>query len=205
VDDEDLPTPRIHKQVHVDVYLRPLTPQDAAALLRVRTRNKDFFEPWEPVQSARHFTLQGQREEIERARQDSRRDVRYAFGVFLTEGDDLIGRVALSNVSRGAWQNATLGYYIDESHTGKGYATEAVRLTLQFAFGPAGLHRVQAAVLPRNVASRRVLEKAGFIREGRSTKYLQINGVWEDHEIFAVTADDWLADERQRSVLRQSA
>jgi ribosomal-protein-alanine N-acetyltransferase len=135
--------------------------------------------------------LQGQREEIERAAADARRDVRYAFGVFLKESDALIGRVALSNVSRGAWQNATLGYYIDEAHNGHGYATEAVRLALQFAFGPAGLHRVQAAVLPRNIASRRVLEKAGFSREGRSTKYLQINGVWEDHETFAMTLEDW--------------
>lgn len=111
--------------------------------------------------------------------------------MFLTRHDELIGRVALSNVSRGAWQNATLGYYIDKASTRKGYATDAVRLALQFAFGSAGLHRVQAAVLPRNVASRRVLEKAGFVREGRSTKYLQINGVWEDHEMFAVTAEDW--------------
>jgi [ribosomal protein S5]-alanine N-acetyltransferase len=173
------------------VYLRPLTAQDAPALLEVRTRNKAFFEPWEPAQSARHFTLQGQREEIERAAADARRDVRYAFGVFLKENDVLIGRVALSNVSRGAWQNATLGYYIDEAQTGRGYATQAVRLALQFAFGPAGLHRVQAAVLPRNVASRRVLEKASFSREGRSTKYLQINGVWEDHEMFAITKEDW--------------
>jgi ribosomal-protein-alanine N-acetyltransferase len=101
----------------------------------------------------------------------------------------------LSNVSRGAWQNATLGYYIDEAHTGRGYATDAVRLSLQFAFGSASLHRVQAAVLPRNVASRRVLEKAGFSREGRSTKYLQINGAWEDHEMFAVTREDWPLDQ----------
>jgi [ribosomal protein S5]-alanine N-acetyltransferase len=160
-------------------------------LLRVRTRNKDFFEPWEPAQSSRHFTLQGQREEIERSLVDAQRDVRYAFGVFLRQSDELIGRVALSNVSRGAWQNATLGYYIDELHNRRGYATEAVQLALEFAFGSAGLHRVQAAVLPRNVASRRVLEKAGFGREGRSTKYLQINGVWEDHEMFAVTREDW--------------
>lgn len=98
--------------------------------------------------------------------------------------------MALSNVSRGAWQSATLGYYIDEAHTGRGFATEAVLLALQFAF-EIGLHRVQAAVLPRNVASRRVLEKAGFHREGHSTRYLQINGVWEDHEMFAITAEDW--------------
>ena len=135
--------------------------------------------------------MQGQREEIERAQDDARRDHRYAFGVFLSSNDELIGRVALSNVSRGAWQNATLGYYIDQAHTGRGYATEAVRLTLEFAFEQAGLHRVQAAVLPRNEASRRVLEKAGFLREGRSTKYLQINGIWEDHEMFAITAEEW--------------
>jgi ribosomal-protein-alanine N-acetyltransferase len=135
--------------------------------------------------------LQGQREEIERAQDDARRDHRYAFGVFLSSNDELIGRVALSNVSRGAWQNATLGYYIDQAHTGRGYATVGVRLTLEFAFEQAGLHRVQAAVLPRNEASRRVLEKAGFLREGRSTKYLQINGIWEDHEMFAITAEEW--------------
>lgn len=99
-------------------------------------------------------------------------------------------------MARGAWQNATLGYYIDKAHNGRGYATDGVRSVLDFAFGQAGLHRVQAAVLPRNVASRRVLEKAGFSREGRSTKYLQINGVWEDHEVFAVTAEDWHARER---------
>jgi ribosomal-protein-alanine N-acetyltransferase len=168
-----------------------LTAADASALLGVRIRNKQFFEPWEPVQSARHFTLQGQRDEIERARDDAQRDMRYAFGVFLQSSHELIGRVALSNVSRGAWQNATLGYYIDLAHNGRGYGTQAVRQALRFAFEQAGLHRVQAAVLPRNDASRRVLEKAGFAREGRSTKYLQINGVWEDHEMFAVTAEDW--------------
>lgn len=157
----------------------------------MRTRNRDFFEPWEPTQSARHFTLTGQRDEIDRSLSDAKRDVRYAFGVFLTANDELVGRVALSNVSRGAWQNATLGYYIDEAHNHRGYATDAVKLALRFAFSSAGLHRVQAAVLSRNVASRRVLEKAGFTREGRSTKYLQINGVWEDHEMFAVTAEDW--------------
>jgi [ribosomal protein S5]-alanine N-acetyltransferase len=157
----------------------------------LRTRNKDFFEPWEPVQSARHFTLPGQRDEISRAIADSEQDTRYAFGVFLTADDRMVGRVALSNVSRGAWQNATLGYYIDEAHTRRGLATQAVLLTLQFAFEQAGLHRVQAAVLPRNAASRRVLEKSGFHREGRSMKHLQINGVWEDHEVFAITAEDW--------------
>jgi [ribosomal protein S5]-alanine N-acetyltransferase len=99
--------------------------------------------------------------------------------------------VALSNVSRGGWQNATLGYYVDERHNGCGYATQAVRLILDFAFGRARLHRVQAAVLPRNVASQRVLQKSGFSREGRSTKYLQINGVWEDHDVYAITAEDW--------------
>lgn len=173
------------------MYLRPLTTRDAPALLDLRTRNKRFFEPWEPTQSRRHFTLEGQREEIDRATADARRDARYAFGIFIHANDELVGRVALSNVSRGGWQNATLGYYVDEAHNGRGYATQAVRLILDFAFGRARLHRVQAAVLPRNVASQRVLQKSGFSREGRSTKYLQINGVWEDHDVYAITAEDW--------------
>ena len=118
----------------------------------------------------------------------------YAFAVLdIDRGDRLIGRVALSNVVRGPWQNATLGYWIDKDALGMGHATRAVRLVLRFAFEHAGLHRVQPAIIPRNQRSVRVAEKAGFRLEGRALRYLKINGTWEDHDVYALTAEDWKA------------
>jgi len=92
---------------------------------------------------------------------------------------------------RAAWQNCTIGYFVDQSRNGRGYATEAVGLASGFAFGEGGLHRVQAAVMPRNAASIRVVEKNGYRFEGLARRYLQINGLWEDHNIYAMTAEEW--------------
>lgn len=115
----------------------------------------------------------------------------YAFGIFEAGTGALAGRVSLSNIVRGAWDNCTVGYYVDRERNGRGYATEALRLATGFALSDAGLHRVQAGVMPRNTASIRVVEKNGFRFEGLARHYLQINGVWEDHNIYAMTAEDW--------------
>lgn len=96
-----------------------------------------------------------------------------------------------SRTWRGAWQNAVLGYFVDADQNGKGFATEAARLALGFAFGHAGLHRVQAGVMPRNERSIRVLAKTGFRNEGVALRYLEIGGMWEDHIIFAITREEW--------------
>ncbi|MBI3725865.1 GNAT family N-acetyltransferase [bacterium] len=95
-----------------------------------------------------------------------------------------------SSSGRGPFRNAHLGYWIDREHQGRGLTTEAVRLLLAFAFGPLALHRVQAAVMPRNRASCRVLEKAGFRREGLARRYLMIDGKWRDHLIYAITIEE---------------
>jgi [ribosomal protein S5]-alanine N-acetyltransferase len=102
-----------------------------------------------------------------------------------------VGRVSLSTVVRGAWQNANIGYFVDRERGGRGFATWAVRETLAFAFRWANLHRVQAAVMPRNVRSIKVVEKNGFNPEGLATRYLKIAGSWEDHQIHAITAEEW--------------
>lgn len=177
--------------LHTDaIYLRPLELQDAAELLELRLRNQDFLAPFEPIRPASHLTLEGQQQQVADAVRDFAAGTGFAFGVFLSETDEMIGRIALSNVVRGAWQNATLGYFMDQDCNGKGYTTAAVRLALQFAFSDGKLHRVQAAVMPRNLASIRVLEKNGFRHEGLSLRYLQIYGKWEDHVILAITAED---------------
>jgi ribosomal-protein-alanine N-acetyltransferase len=103
----------------------------------------------------------------------------------------MIGRIALGGVLRGAFQNGYLGYWIDADRQGRGLMTEAVRAATEFALSAAALHRVQAAVMPRNMASQRVLEKAGYRREGLAMRYLCIAGTWEDHLIFATTTEDW--------------
>jgi [ribosomal protein S5]-alanine N-acetyltransferase len=103
----------------------------------------------------------------------------------------IVGMIQLSSVSRGVWENATLGYWVAESRNGRGVATEAVAQAVAFAFGRLGLHRVQAGVMPRNLRSLRVLEKNGFRHEGVAERYLRIAGRWEDHAILALTFEEW--------------
>jgi ribosomal-protein-alanine N-acetyltransferase len=121
-----------------------------------------------------------------------------AFTFLVTQrGDDdgagtrILGRVALTHVVRRAEQSAALGYWIDVDHQRRGLMTESVAGTLGFAFGPAGLRRVQASVMPRNVASVRLLQQLGFRVEGFAERYLKIAGRWEDHLLFALAAEDW--------------
>ena len=173
-------------------YLRPLELSDAEALLGLRLKNRSFLTAFEPTRAARAFTLTEQRSELARDEGLRRDDLRYVFGIFLRERDVLVGRVSVDNIVRGGWQNATLGYFVDREHNGRGIATEAVGGAVGFAFSEAKLHRVQAGVMPRNIASIKVVEKLGFRFEGLALRYLQINGVWEDHNIYAVTAEEWL-------------
>jgi [ribosomal protein S5]-alanine N-acetyltransferase len=169
------------------IALRYLQTEDAPNLLAFMEENRGFLEQWEPVRDEAFFTLDAQRADIEADLDHVAADRRHAFGIFT--GDELVGRIALSQIFRGIFQNAYLGYSIGERWNGQGLATEAVRVTVDFAFGELGLHRVQAAVMPRNAGSIRVLEKNGFRREGYAVGYLCINGVWEDHHIFARTRD----------------
>jgi ribosomal-protein-alanine N-acetyltransferase len=173
------------------ITIRPFTLSDVKSMLELLQRNRSFLQPFEPIRPETYFTYAGQRLAIEQAIEQWKKDQGYSFGIFLKKGDSLIGRVNLSNVVRGAWQNCTIGYFLDEQMQGKGYMTEAVKLAVQYAFATAGLHRVQAAIMPRNLASKRVIEKAGFRYEGISKRYLYINGKWEDHEIYAITSEEW--------------
>ena len=157
----------------------------------MRARNRDFFAPYEPVGAFIAATLAEQTERLETECSEWDADKGFPFGIFDLSAQELVGRIALSHVVRGGWQNAVLGYYVDRERNGNGYATEAAQLMVGFAFERAGLHRLQAGVLPRNTPSIRVLEKAGFRYEVTSPRYLEINGVWEDHALFAITKEEW--------------
>ena len=172
--------------------IRPFVPGDVAELLALRVANRPFTEPFEPRRPASFYTMAGQAHEVGLDERAWTAGSGYAFAVLdARAGDRIVGRVALANVVRGAWGNATLGYWVDEAVRGRGHATAAVRAVLRFAFEEARLHRVQPAIMPRNAPSRRVVEKAGFRHEGRALRYLEIDGVWEDHDIFAITAEEF--------------
>jgi ribosomal-protein-alanine N-acetyltransferase len=174
--------------------IRPLALGDVPEFADAVVANRGHTEPWEPIHVEAHYTRAGQEEIVRRDVEAWEQRLGYAFAVLdRSDGDRIIGRIALGNVVHGAWGNATLGYWVAAAAGGRGHATEAVRLICGFAFERAGLHRVQPAVIPRNIRSIRVVEKAGFRREGRALRYLQIAGRWEDHDIFAMTSEDWQA------------
>jgi [ribosomal protein S5]-alanine N-acetyltransferase len=172
--------------------IRPLEASDLPALVESRLRNRAFLTEWEPDRAESFFTPAGQARELALDDAAWRTATGFPFAILDAAQDDrLIGRVALANVVRGVWQNATLGYWVSADAGSRGHATAAVGLVLRFAFEVAGLHRIQPAIMPRNVRSRRVVEKCGFRHEGVALRYLRINGVWEDHDLYAMTVEDW--------------
>ena len=171
------------------VVLRALTPEDAGALLELLLRNRRHFAATEPLRDDDWFTLKRQRHEIQKQAAARAAGQSLAFGVF-ADGR-LAGRIALNSIVRGAFLNAYLGYAIDREHAGRGIGTAAVRQAVSHGW-EAGLHRVQAAVSLDNAASRRVLEKVGFRREGLARRYLRLAGRWTDQELWAITTEDEL-------------
>ncbi|MBC7644845.1 MAG: GNAT family N-acetyltransferase [Thermoleophilia bacterium] len=166
--------------------LRRIALADAEELADFHRRNRDFLAPFDPVRPESYYHVDGLRERIERAHADEgERLIDFA----IIRDRDIVGKIALSNVSRGAFQSATVGYSIDEACNGHGYATIAVKLAVDHAFRLLQLHRIEAGTLLDNIASQRVLEKAGFARIGISHQHLRINGSWRDHMLFARVAD----------------
>ncbi|ASA25072.1 GNAT family N-acetyltransferase [Paenibacillus donghaensis] len=171
------------------IYIAPLELKDAGSLLRLRVENRSSHQRYEPLREEDYYTLASQEELIRQRMSDAEQDRGYMFGIFLLEGE-LIGQITLSNIVRGVGQFADLGYVMDQRHQGNGYMSAAVALALDFAFRALALHRVQAAILLHNDASRRVLEKNGFQAEGIARRFIRINGGWQDHRTYAILADD---------------
>jgi [ribosomal protein S5]-alanine N-acetyltransferase len=174
------------------LVLRPPRPSDIPALRRLLIENAEHLRPWSPAAAAGHdpLSLVEMTRSITRQRRLWREDRAYTLLIERREPEGrLVGRVVLSEVVRGAFENAYLGYWIDRNHQGAGLMSEAVQAVVRFAFDELRLHRVQAAVIPKNVGSRRVLAKAGFREEGLALRYLQIAGSWQDHVLHAITSD----------------
>jgi ribosomal-protein-alanine N-acetyltransferase len=178
------------------ISLRPLTLHDAPRMLALYQSNASLLAPWDPIRPAHFYSLAHQEDEIRVGLAAEAADRGYSFGIVVNQSGLLVGRLRLSNIVRGVFQNAYLGYWIDGFHAGRGLMTEAVGLALHQAFGDLRLHRVQAATLTNNAGSIAVLLKNGFRREGLAERYLLIAGHWQDHLLFAITAEDWQAHQR---------
>ncbi|HKI99005.1 MAG TPA: GNAT family protein [bacterium] len=174
------------------LLLRPLDPDDARPLLDYVLENRAWLAPWEPAHPASYFTVEGQRNILYQCLEDRRNETGVLFGIFERDNSHapLCGRISVSGIVRGIWQNGFVGYSIAASRARQGYMTEALRRMVLFGFGELGLHRLQASIIPRNAASLRVAQNARFRYEGRAMRYLKINEAWEDHEIYAITADE---------------
>ena len=158
---------------------------DYAEWAALREASRDFLTPWEPTWPADDLTRASFRRRIKRYAEDQRSDLAYPFFIFRKGDNRLIGGLTLSNIRRGCAQAGSLGYWMGAAYARQGHMTAAVAAVLTFAFGTLRLHRVEAACIPANVASIRLLEKTGFRREGFARQYLCIDGLWQDHLLFA--------------------
>jgi [ribosomal protein S5]-alanine N-acetyltransferase len=168
------------------IYIRLLTVADAEEMVKLQVENRSFFAKFAMERSDDFYTVESQRKRLQQLSENANQDLDYYFGIFTNEDDLLIGTINLFSVIRGSIQSAFVGYFLDQKHNGKGYTTEAVHLIVNYAFEELKLHRVEAGVMPHNIASIRVLEKAGFEKEGLARKNVKINGKWEDHQQMAI-------------------
>lgn len=169
-----------------DIYIRQLELSDAEDLLKLEVENRDFFQLYAPLKDEKFYTLDGQVERIKNWVIQAEQDSVYAFGIFLTDSKQLIGNVTLSEVARGNYQSCWIGYSLDRKQNGKGYMTKAVKLVVDYGFNDLKLHRIEAGVMPHNIPSMKVLEKAGFHKEGIAIENVKINGKWENHQTLAI-------------------
>jgi ribosomal-protein-alanine N-acetyltransferase len=172
------------------IFIRFFEDTDAEALLDLHLRNGEFFQKYSPTFSDDFYTLDSKRKYISSSIKQREEDKAYSFGIYLKDNGKLIGDISLYHISRGSLQRCLIGYSLDKQYNGRGYTTEAVYLAVEFAFNELNLHRVEAGVMLSNIGSMRVLEKAGFHKEGIEQKGVKINGKWEDHQIFATISDN---------------
>jgi len=171
------------------VMLRAPVLGDYPQWAKLREDSRAFLAPWEPIWPADDLTRGAFRRRLRRYAEDLRTDQGYAFLIFRRQDEALVGGLTLANIRRGVAQAGSLGYWMGLPFVRNGYMTAAVRAIIPFAFGTLRLHRLEAACIPTNAGSIRLLEKTGFTREGYAREYLCINGVWQDHLLYARLRD----------------
>jgi len=170
------------------VYLRPPRAGDYAEWRDLRAASKPFLQPWEPTWPGDDLTRAAYRRRLAAYARDRDLGAAFPFFVYRAEDDALTGGITLSNVRRGVAQMASVGYWCGWPFTRQGHTLSAVRAVCEFSFRTLGLHRLEAACIPDNAPSRRLLARAGFVEEGHAKAYLKINGVWRDHVLFGLVS-----------------
>jgi ribosomal-protein-alanine N-acetyltransferase len=195
---EPLPLPRLFsfsppplRVAGERVWLRPPERGDWQEWAELRGESRAFLTPWEPSWPADALSRSAFRRRVARYAVDWRTDQGYSFFIFSRRDGHLLGGIGLSNVRRGVAETGSLGYWVGERYARQGVMSEALGLTLDFCFQRLRLHRIEAACLPANVASRGLLAKTGFREEGYAEKYLCIDGKWQDHVLFAILKEEW--------------
>jgi ribosomal-protein-alanine N-acetyltransferase len=173
-----------------DVTLRVPQASDFTEWSALRETSRAFLTPWEPTWPADDLTRGAFRRRVKRYAEDLRADLAYAFLIFRSSDNAMVGGLTLANIRRGVAQAGSIGYWVGAPYARRGYMTAALRALLPFCFGTLRLHRVEAACIPSNIASIRLLERTGFQREGYARAYLCINGSWQDHLLYARLKDD---------------
>jgi [ribosomal protein S5]-alanine N-acetyltransferase len=172
------------------VTLRAPHGSDYAEWSALRESSRDFLVPWEPTWPSDDLTRSSFRRRLKRYAEDQRSDAAYAFLIFRNDDNAMVGGLTLANIRRGVAQAGSIGYWIGAPFANKGYMTAAVRALIPYSFTALRLHRLEAACIPSNTASIRLLEKTGFKREGYARGYLCINGIWQDHLLYGRIKDD---------------
>lgn len=172
------------------LLLRPPTNNDYASWAMVRAQSRGFLEPWEPLWDEDALSRAAFRARVKRANEEIRGDLAYPLLVLASGTEQVMGGLTLGLIRRGVAQACTMGYWIGEVFARQGHMSRAVELACRYAFDDLGLRRIEAACIPTNAASRRLLDKSGFTREGYARQYLRINGKWADHLLYARLASD---------------
>ncbi|HEV3394946.1 MAG TPA: GNAT family protein [Xanthobacteraceae bacterium] len=171
------------------VFLRAPQSGDYAEWAALREASRAFLTPWEPTWPADDLTRSAFRRRLRRYAEDQRNDQAYAYFLFRSGDQVLVGGLTLANLRRGVAQAGSLGYWIGAPYAGRGYMSAAVTALIPYAFATLRLHRLEAACIPTNAASIALLERTGFAREGYAREYLCINGLWQDHLLYARLKD----------------
>ena len=172
------------------LLLRAPQMSDFLQWAHLREYSREYLTPWEPIWPSDDLTRSGFRRRLRRYAEDIAADRSYPFVVFRESDGAMIGGITLANVRRGVAQAGSIGYWIGEPFARMGYMRAAVRALIPFSFQSLRLHRLEAACIPSNAASVGLLESTGFTREGYARRYLCINGIWQDHLLYARIADD---------------
>jgi ribosomal-protein-alanine N-acetyltransferase len=168
--------------------LRPPVLSDHVSWARVRRASEAFLKPWEPAWAADHLSERAFRERVAWAARAVEEGRAYPF--LLIRGEAVLGAITLDNIRRGPAQTGATGYWIGAAHARQGYMREALTAVRAFAFGELGLSRLEAACLPENTASRVLLERCGYAYEGVAESFLQIDGRWRTHVLYAALRED---------------